>query len=113
RPGDPDFMSTEQLYIDPGTCIDCAACFDECPVEAIYPDYDVPEDLEDYLQVNADYFEENPLGDTTPLPANRRRLPEERPSLRVAVVGAGPSACYAVDEISSIKGVEVTVFDRL
>ena len=26
KPGDPDFETAEQLYIDPEICIDCDAC---------------------------------------------------------------------------------------
>ena len=32
------------LYIDPDTCIDCGLCVDECPVQAIYPEEDLPEE---------------------------------------------------------------------
>ena len=113
RQGDPEFTTTEQLYIDPRTCIDCGACYDVCPVEAIYRDYELPAHLSGYMQINEDYFTENPLGDTSLLPSTRRRLPDDNPELRVAIVGAGPSACYAADELSSIKGVQVSVFDRL
>ncbi len=45
-----------QLYIDPDECIDCGACEPACPVEAIYPDDEVPEGEEKYIQINADYF---------------------------------------------------------
>ncbi len=45
-----------QLYIDPESCIDCGACEPVCPVSAIYPDYNVPPELEEYIQINADYF---------------------------------------------------------
>lgn len=31
-----------QLFIDPGECIDCNRCAPECPWEAIYPDAEVP-----------------------------------------------------------------------
>ena len=34
------------LYIDPDTCIDCGACVPECPYEAIFPEEEVPFDLE-------------------------------------------------------------------
>ena len=44
------------LYIDPIECIDCGACEPACPVEAIYPDFDLPDDKSKWLQVNADYF---------------------------------------------------------
>ncbi|MCW2829714.1 MAG: ferredoxin--NADP(+) reductase [Aeromicrobium sp.] len=113
RPGDPDFTTAEQLYIDPATCIDCAACLDECPVDAIHGDYDVPDQFSEYLQINADYFAENPITEEPEPDRVRRRLPEDRPSLRVAIVGSGPAACYAAGDLSEIKGVEVSVFDRL
>ena len=46
-----------QLYIDPQICIDCGACEPECPVDAIFDEYDVPEDQQEYIQKNADFFE--------------------------------------------------------
>ncbi len=114
RPGDPDFTTAEQLYVDPATCIDCGACLDECPVDAVHGDYDVPDHLAHYLQINADYFADHPIEQEEAMPGRtRRRLPEDRPELRVAVVGSGPAACYAAAELSEIKGVAVTVLDRL
>ena len=41
------------LYIDPEVCIDCAVCVPECPVEAIYPDFDVPKTWTSYIELNA------------------------------------------------------------
>jgi ferredoxin--NADP+ reductase len=113
RPGDPDFTSTEQLYIDPATCIDCGACMDECPVSAIQPEWDLPEELGDYLEINAAYFATNPIEESAPPDPIRRRLPAERPWLSVAIVGTGPAGCYAAAELSEIKGVTVSLFDRL
>lgn len=113
RPGDPDFMSAEQLYIDAESCIDCAACLTDCPVGAVYDENDLPEHLADYVDINAAYFRARPLDDEDPPARVRYRLPEELPTLRVAVVGAGPAACYAVEELSEIKGVQISVFDRL
>ncbi len=113
RPGDPDFTTAEQLYIDPASCIDCGACLDECPVDAVHGDYDLPDHLSDYLDINADYFATNPIEEDYPPAEPRRKLPEEHPALRVAIVGSGPAACYAAGELSEIKGVEVSVFDRL
>lgn len=40
------------LTIDPDECIDCDACVSECPVEAIYPDDEVPEKWEHYIEWN-------------------------------------------------------------
>ncbi|MFO1399436.1 MAG: ferredoxin FdxA [Burkholderiales bacterium] len=42
------------LVIDPDECIDCTLCVPECPVEAIYPDDDVPEDQREYIALNAE-----------------------------------------------------------
>lgn len=41
------------LYIDPETCIDCGACVAVCPVEAIYPDEEVPQQWRHYIELNA------------------------------------------------------------
>lgn len=40
------------LVIDPSECIDCDACVSECPVNAIYPDDEVPTEWEDYIGIN-------------------------------------------------------------
>ncbi|MFJ9390797.1 FAD-dependent oxidoreductase [Nocardioides sp. NPDC101246] len=113
RPGDPDFTTTEQLYIDPDTCIDCGACMDECPVEAVHSDWDLPEEMSDYLAINAEYFAMNPLVGVGPPTFTRRVLPEDKPALSVAIVGTGPAACYAAATLSDIKGVAVTMIERL
>jgi ferredoxin--NADP+ reductase len=113
RPGDPDFTTAEQLYIDPATCIDCGACQDECPVSAIHPEWDLPDELGDFLSINADYFVTNPIEASSPPDPVRRTLPVERPELSVAIVGTGPAGCYAAAELSDIKGVTVSMFDRL
>ena len=41
------------LAIDPEECIDCTLCVAECPVEAIFADDDVPEDQQEYIEINA------------------------------------------------------------
>jgi len=40
------------LAIDPEECIDCTLCVAECPVEAIYADDDVPEDQQEFIEIN-------------------------------------------------------------
>jgi len=40
------------LTIHPDDCIDCDACVAECPVEAIFPDDEVPEKWEHYIELN-------------------------------------------------------------
>lgn len=46
----------DQYYINPDECIDCGACEPECPVEAIFPEDEVPEKWQSYIQKNADYY---------------------------------------------------------
>jgi len=46
------------LAIDPLECIDCDACVAECPVGAIYPDDEVPEEWVDYIELNERLAEE-------------------------------------------------------
>jgi len=41
------------LVIDPDECIDCTLCVAECPVEAIYAEDDVPENMRHYIEINA------------------------------------------------------------
>ncbi|GGN80854.1 FAD-dependent oxidoreductase [Nocardia rhizosphaerihabitans] len=112
-PDQPEFATAEMLYIDPDTCIDCGACADSCPVQAIFPEDELTESLSRYRDINAEYFQANPLeADFTPIPAELRP-PKERGTLRVAIVGAGPSACYAAQELLERGDVEVDMFDRL
>jgi ferredoxin len=49
------------LYINPDTCIDCNACMYECPIEAIFPDYEVPEKFKSWIQINADESAKHPI----------------------------------------------------
>ncbi len=42
------------LVIDPEECIDCTLCEPECPVEAIYPEDDLPDDQREFFELNAE-----------------------------------------------------------
>ena len=42
------------LVIDPDECIDCAVCIPECPVNAILPEEDVPQDQMKFVSINAE-----------------------------------------------------------
>lgn len=55
--GEEAKLADVQLYIDPDICIDCGACEPECPVEAIYPDFEVPDEYEEYIEKNREFFE--------------------------------------------------------
>lgn len=48
------------LAIDPDECIDCGVCVDECPVHAIYPQDEVPEKWNEFIELNAKYSKEWP-----------------------------------------------------
>jgi ferredoxin/flavodoxin---NADP+ reductase len=110
--GAGEFTGTEMLYIDPETCIDCGACMEECPVDAIYYEDDLPAELQRFRDINATYFERHPL-QMDVAPAGSDHAAVESGSLRVAIVGAGPAACYAATELTRIGGVEVDMFERL
>ena len=56
--GEDERLANVQLYIDPDICIDCGACEPECPVEAIFEEWDVPEEWEDFTEKNAEFFQQ-------------------------------------------------------
>ena len=61
------FEKAPILVIDPNECIDCDACVSECPVEAIYPDDEVPEKWEHFIDLNerlAETWEDNVINET-------------------------------------------------
>jgi len=41
------------LMIHPDECIHCGACETECPVEAIFEDSGVPDDMKAFVEINA------------------------------------------------------------
>ncbi|WHZ20422.1 MAG: 4Fe-4S dicluster fused with DUF3470 [Rhodanobacteraceae bacterium] len=49
------------LVIDPVECIDCTLCVAECPVNAIFPEMDVPAGQEKYLAINAELARQWPV----------------------------------------------------
>lgn len=110
--GPGSFTETEMLYIEPDVCIDCGACEEECPVDAIYSEDRLPPELARFRDINARYFEQHPLQPDSgehfdAHPAVRQG------TLRVAIVGAGPAGCYAAAELARTKGVEITLVEGL
>jgi ferredoxin len=56
RKDEEAFANETQLYINPDECIDCGACVPACPVQAIFPNEDVPEKWTQYIEINANWF---------------------------------------------------------
>ncbi|HHV55112.1 MAG TPA: ferredoxin family protein [Firmicutes bacterium] len=50
------YDEVEQLYINPDECIECGACEPVCPVQAIFPEDDVPDDAKSFIEKNADWY---------------------------------------------------------
>ncbi|SEC99291.1 ferredoxin--NADP+ reductase [Amycolatopsis tolypomycina] len=121
-PDEPDFGTTDLLYIDPATCIDCGACADACPVDAIFPAGELTGRLRAYEQLNAEYYAgRDVLADVSAAPnfhrwappSFARVLPSDFASLDVAVVGTGPAGMYAVEDLLLHTNARVTLVDRL
>ncbi|MEU4065095.1 FAD-dependent oxidoreductase [Streptomyces wedmorensis] len=120
-PGEPDFGTTEMLYIDPKSCIDCGACADACPVDAIFPADRLTARLREYEGINARYYAErtpppvvaSPNFHTWGGPSFPRSLPADFAPLRIAVVGTGPAGMYAAEDLLLHTNAEVTLIDRL
>jgi len=59
EPQDTNLSEDERknmLYINPDECLDCGACEAECPVEAIFPEDEVPDKWQGYIEINANAF---------------------------------------------------------
>ncbi|MEY7979823.1 FAD-dependent oxidoreductase, partial [Streptomyces pilosus] len=132
-PEERAFGSTEMLHIDPRSCIDCGACADACPVDAVLPVDRLPAAQREYARINAAYFEpggtpESPDraesvegGPAEPgpnfhdwgEPSFDRVLPSDFGPLRVAIVGTGPAGMYAARDLLLHTPAEVTLVDRL
>ena len=45
------------LVIHPDECIDCALCEPECPVDAIFSEDELPDDQQEFMELNAELAE--------------------------------------------------------
>jgi ferredoxin/flavodoxin---NADP+ reductase len=123
-PDEPGFATSEMLYIDPVACVDCGACVSACPVGAIAPDTRLTPEQLPFTALNAVFYHADhasrpadqklpptsKLAPVIPAPQIRARHPGP---LTVAIVGSGPAAMYAADELLTQRGVHVNVFEKL
>ncbi len=116
-PDEPGYATAEMLYIDPDGCIDCGACMDVCPVKAIEPDFDLSDEFLPYQDLNAQYFRDPAHQEYSTTPVTTKLRPEwgGHGTLHVAIVGSGPAASYAAEELLARRGLDVRVdmFERL
>ncbi len=118
-PDESGFATSEMLYIDPAACVDCGACVSACPVGAIAPDARLDRRQLPFVEINASFYPERPADVKLPptsklapvIPAAEVRA--SRQPLTVAIVGSGPAAMYAADELLTQHGVRVNVFEKL
>ncbi|ORV47510.1 ferredoxin [Mycolicibacter engbaekii] len=119
-PDEPGFATSEMLYIDPDACVDCGACVRACPVDAIVPHTKVVTEQLPFVEINKSFYPERPEGVKLPptsklapiLPA--AEVPQRgKYPLTVAIVGSGPAAMYAADELLTQPGVLVNMFEKL
>ena len=112
-PDDPAFELAEMLHIDPLACVDCGACVSACPVDAIRPHTRLADGEQPFVQINAAYHDtprrRPPLAPVRPPLVVRHR----DDALRVAIVGSGPASMYAAEEVLTIPGARVSVYERL
>lgn len=119
-PDEPDFATSEMLYIDPDACVDCGACVRACPVDAIVPYTKALAEQLPFVEINRSFYPERPEGVKLPptsklapiLPAAELHQRGKYP-LTVAIVGSGPAAMYAADELLTQQGVLVNMFEKL
>ena len=93
------------LYIDPDACIDCGACQPACPVQAIFPGPEVPDEMAPYTEINAVWYQDPDAaraqvaaltGGTAPAPA-AAAAPAAEPAEPTAA-SAEPAAEPSVEE---------------
>ncbi|WP_030238584.1 FAD-dependent oxidoreductase [Streptomyces sp. NRRL S-350] len=112
-PDEPEFGTTDMLYVDPQACIDCGACADACPVDAVFPVDRLRGPDTVFGDLNRDWFRDHPNDHAWGRPSFPRSLPGEHGVLRIAVVGTGPSAGYTAQELLRSTSAEITMIDRL
>jgi len=103
----------DMLFIDPEACIECNACLTECPERAIFPQSAVPENMQHFIQLNADNAVTHPVIRES-IKRDKTASPMAAFTGRFAVIGSGPSGFYASEELlKKMPSAKVDMFERL
>lgn len=73
-----EITSPAMLVIDPDTCIDCGLCVPECPIQAIWPEGELPEVYAEWTGKNAELF-----GGGTRIKVKKDALPGALPLAKI------------------------------
>jgi NAD-dependent dihydropyrimidine dehydrogenase PreA subunit len=65
-PVDCIYQGGRTVYIQPDECINCGLCETVCPVDAIYSDERLPESMQEFVAINAEFFGPNVTGWNSP-----------------------------------------------
>ncbi len=76
-----------QHYIDPDVCIECEQCVLVCPVEAVFLDRDLPEQWQQYIDINAAFFQQRRTA-TGLLPPHAAEAMIRAAQIKAAALGA-------------------------
>ena len=63
-PSESFYEGENMLYIDPESCIDCDLCATVCPTNAIFIEDEVPEEWQEFIQLNAEMSKTTPSAHT-------------------------------------------------
>ena len=77
------------LVIHPDECIDCALCEPEYPAQAIFSEDEVPENMQEFIELNSE------LAEVWPNITERRRMP--CPTLRNGTASPASSSIWSAD----------------
>ena len=112
-PVDCFYEGANMLVIHPDECIDCGACVPVCPTTAIFPQDQLPEKWNEYVELNVKYAKEWPnISDQKePLPQAEENKTKEgkRDALNTAGF-SGTSAMPAVRQ--SVSGSSTRISRR-
>lgn len=70
------------LAIDPDECIDCNLCVPECPIDAIAAEDDVPDDQQEFIELNEKLSRQWPIITSMKEPAANAKEWEHVPGKR-------------------------------